>query len=115
MSHVMGTEIKLTDGIISSLSGYYNNKSYYQITAPIQPGNSGGPLFNQDGYLIGVVTSKLSDGDNVGYVLKSDVLMRFINRQGVSVANSTRVINSNLLADKVKVLKNSIVIIEAER
>ena len=43
----MGMDIKLTNGIISAKTGYQGDVSQYQISAPIQPGNSGGPLFDK--------------------------------------------------------------------
>ena len=48
----MGKDIKYSDGSISSINGFKGDKTSYQISAPIQPGNSGGPLFNFDGELI---------------------------------------------------------------
>jgi hypothetical protein len=62
---VMGNEIKLTNGIISSNSGFKGDVTTYQITVPLQPGNSGGPLFDSNGDLVGVVNSKLDVGENV--------------------------------------------------
>lgn len=56
---IQGLEPKLTNGIISSLSGLGDDRRYFQITTPIQPGNSGGPLFEADGTVIGVVTSTI--------------------------------------------------------
>ena len=49
--------IKITRGIVSSLSGVNNNYSMIQIDAPIQKGNSGGPIINSKGEVIGVATS----------------------------------------------------------
>ena len=43
----MGDEIKLTNGIISSRTGFMGNISNYQISIPVQPGNSGGPMFDE--------------------------------------------------------------------
>ena len=48
----MGSEIKVTDGIISSKTGFQGDVSTYQISAPIQPGNSGGPMFSKEGKLV---------------------------------------------------------------
>ncbi|MDE6689977.1 MAG: serine protease [Prevotella sp.] len=48
----MGNEIKLTTGVISSKTGFMGDVSLYQISAPIQPGNSGGPLFDNQGNLL---------------------------------------------------------------
>ncbi|MEI8205039.1 MAG: serine protease [Bacteroidota bacterium] len=74
----MGDEIKLTNGIISSRTGYQGDITSYQISAPIQPGNSGGPLFNSQGDLIGVVNAKLSGAENASYAIKSNYLTSLI-------------------------------------
>ncbi len=77
---IQGTEAKLTDGKVSSLSGIRNDQSSMQITVPVQPGNSGGALFNMSGEIVGIVTSKLSAAaalgtsgslpENVNYAVK---------------------------------------------
>ena len=56
-SHILGKEVKYTDGSISSLSGLQGDATFFQINVPIQPGNSGGPLVNADGDVVGVVTA----------------------------------------------------------
>lgn len=48
----------ITPGIISALAGPGNNSSLVQMTAPVQPGNSGGPLLNKKGKVVGVVVGK---------------------------------------------------------
>jgi hypothetical protein len=58
---ILGTEPKYTDGAISSLSGLAGEASLLQVTVPIQPGNSGGPLVNERGQVVGVVTSTASN------------------------------------------------------
>lgn len=55
LTATMGDEIKYTTGVISSKTGFQGDVSLYQISAPIQPGNSGGPLFDSKGNLIGIV------------------------------------------------------------
>jgi len=75
---LLGNEIKLTDGKVSSQSGFRGESKTYQISAPIQPGNSGGPLFNSDGNVVGIVSSKFTGGENVGYAIKSDYLVKFL-------------------------------------
>ena len=55
----MGVDPKLTDGVISKLSGLENDPASYQTTVPIQPGNSGGPLLNMRGEVVGVVRSMI--------------------------------------------------------
>lgn len=54
---LLGTSAKYTDGSISSLTGLQDAASVLQITVPVQPGNSGGPLMNEAGQVVGVITS----------------------------------------------------------
>jgi S1-C subfamily serine protease len=56
---VLGYEAKYSEGAISSLSGIQGAVSLIQTTVPIQPGNSGGPLSDESGHVVGVVTSIL--------------------------------------------------------
>jgi hypothetical protein len=81
----MGDEIKATDGIVSSNSGFRNDVRYYQISCPIQPGNSGCPLFNSKGEIIGLVTSGLTIGQNVGYALKSNYIIAFLRLNSIPI------------------------------
>jgi S1-C subfamily serine protease len=115
MISVMGSEIKLTDGIISSRSGYMNDKTIYQISSPIQPGNSGGPLFDIHGNLIGMTSSGITSLNNVGYAIKSTVISRFLSSCGVSKPNGTSASQQNSLPSKVKLLTQNIVSIIAIR
>lgn len=57
VTSVLGMEPKFTDGSISALSGAQGEASLLQITVPVQPGNSGGPLLNDQGHVVGIVTS----------------------------------------------------------
>lgn len=75
---ILGFESKVTDGIVNSLSGIQGDQRRVQISVPIQPGNSGGPLISSKGNVVGVVVSKLgtkymqATGDlpqNVGYAV----------------------------------------------
>lgn len=77
---IQGFSPKLTRGEISSLNGIGDDPRSWQISVPVQPGNSGGPLLDENGNLIGVVLAKLgpeaakATGDlpqNVGYAVKS--------------------------------------------
>ena len=78
---IMGKEIKITDGLINSKTGFKGDVKTYQISAPIQGGNSGGPLFNEDGDFVGVNSSGLTKevADNVGYSIKSNYVLNLIN------------------------------------
>lgn len=80
---IQGREPKLTDGRISSTSGIQDDPRIYQISVPVQPGNSGGPLLNMNGDVVGVVVSRLSaakmlkmgadEPQNVNYAMKISV------------------------------------------
>jgi S1-C subfamily serine protease len=74
MRSVLGDEIKLTDGIVSSKTGFKGDVTAYQITVPLQPGNSGGPLFSSSGAVVGIVNAKFQDGENVSYAIKANYL-----------------------------------------
>jgi S1-C subfamily serine protease len=84
---IMGRTPKLTDGIISAINGFRDDPGSYQISVPIQPGNSGGPLLNMAGEVVGVVASMLGVADgsaepqvfaNINYAIKVDVLRRML-------------------------------------
>jgi S1-C subfamily serine protease len=113
LTATMGDEIKLTTGVLSSKSGYQGNATQYQISAPIQPGNSGGPLFDKSGYVIGIINAKHSNADNVGYAIKSLYLQSLIEstNEKISTTNPANVA-SKTLSEKVKLLKHFIYIIE---
>lgn len=66
----MGTEAKYVDGKVSSKTGYNNSINSFQTSVPVQPGNSGGPLFNTKGELVGIINAKVEGADNVSYAIK---------------------------------------------
>lgn len=80
MTTTMGDEVKLTTGIVSSHSGFQGDKSQYQMSAPVQPGNSGGPLFDDNGNVIGIVSAKHTGAENVSYAVKASYLQALVNQ-----------------------------------
>lgn len=113
MVQTMGTEVKLTTGVVSSRSGYQGNRSQYQISAPIQPGNSGGPLFNDDGELIGIISAKHTEAENVGYGVKLDYLRRLADSVGGIELNQESKLTGLPLSDKCKSIIPFTVMIKA--
>ncbi|MBR4534400.1 MAG: trypsin-like peptidase domain-containing protein [Bacteroidaceae bacterium] len=115
LTSTMGEEVKLTDGIISSKSGFQGDVSLYQITAPIQPGNSGGPLFDKRGNVIGIVNAKHTGAENVGYAIKASYLSNLVESfESNQILPRNNSINKLELKDQVKVLRNYVYIIKCE-
>jgi len=82
--------MNFTNGLISALSGIDNDTSQFQMTAPIQPGNSGGPIVDKSGNLIGVVVSTLRQLEpsrpvpqNVNFGIKADTAVTFLRTNNV--------------------------------
>ena len=81
-------------GNVTALSGVANDSRFLQISAPVQPGNSGGPLLDRSGNVVGVVVAKLdalnvamATGDipqNVNFAIKGSVAAAFLNSQQVA-------------------------------
>jgi S1-C subfamily serine protease len=58
LTELLGEEVKFTDGVVSSTRGLGDNQNIFQMTVPIQPGNSGGPVVNYKGQIVGIATSQ---------------------------------------------------------
>lgn len=104
----------MTTGTLSSLSGMGGDTRYLQITAPVQPGNSGGPMLDSVGNLMGVVVSKLDairlakiTGDmaqNVNFAIHANVLRTFLDANSVDYdsASSDKPLAPTAIADKAR-------------
>jgi len=121
LSDVMGTNYKVTQGVVSSSSGIEDDIRFMQITAPIQPGNSGGPLFNSNGNIIGITTAQLNSEavgvniQNVNYAIKTLYLKTLLEM----LPNYTPQTGTNDLINKkteeqIEVLKNYVCLITVE-
>ena len=87
-STALGSELKVTSGNIAALTGFNNNIAELQLTAPVQPGNSGGPLLDDNGNVIGVIVSRLETSSeitddrpaqNVNFAIKSNMAKIFMD------------------------------------
>ncbi|NEV94196.1 trypsin-like peptidase domain-containing protein [Psychroflexus sp. YR1-1] len=119
LNNFMGENYKVTDGIISSLTGIADDVRYYQTTVPLQPGNSGGPLFNSSGNIIGITSSRLNgkaigiEVENVNYAIKISYLLNLYKMLPDSKKLDTTLTSSNeKLQDQVKILKDFICLIK---
>jgi len=94
LSGLLATTANLSVGNVSALAGLGDDSRYLQISAPVQPGNSGGPLLDASGHLVGIVTAKLDavriarfTGDvpqNVNFALKAEVARTFLDSKGIA-------------------------------
>jgi tetratricopeptide (TPR) repeat protein len=94
LSGLLATTANLTVGNVSALAGLLDDSRYMQISAPVQPGNSGGPLLDASGHVVGIVKSKLnalhvarSFGDipqNVNFAIKAEVARTFLDSKGIT-------------------------------
>ena len=75
----IGLEHTMTDGMVSSRR-VYEGKRYIQMSAPVSPGNSGGPVFDEHGDVIGVTVAKLW-GENLNLAIPIDVLKPMIKSE----------------------------------
>lgn len=114
---VMGSEIKFTDGKVSAKTGYQGDVSTYQTTTPIQPGNSGGPLFDYNGNLIGINSSGLSYqiADNVSYSIKTSYLKNLIDvlPENIEVPTDNS-IHELPLTEQIKIISEYVVLIKVK-
>lgn len=115
LAQMLSDGIKITMGNINSLIGVENDTRYFQISTPIQPGNSGGPLVDRSGNLVGINSSRLNDGyaiqksgsipQNVNFAIKSNILELFLQSRSITFEKDTEVVPVQLssadLAEKV--------------
>jgi uncharacterized protein len=86
---LLASEASVTTGAVSALAGIGNDARLLQVTVPVQPGNSGGPLLHLHGRVVGVVVGKLDavqiasvTGDipqNVNFAIKASVVRSFLH------------------------------------
>lgn len=131
--------VKVTKGVVSSLSGLGNNYSNLQIDASLQPGNSGGPIVNKKGNVVGVAVAKLdykkvieafnTIPENTNFGVKSSTLNQFLNANkvrssspkgsemsirdiGEKIEKATVYLDCWMTADKIQELKSKRVFFE---
>ncbi len=95
LSDLLGSAINVTAGMVSSLSGLDGDTRYFQFTAPLQPGNSGGPVLDATGRVMGIATAKLNDivtlklagtiPQNVNFALGNGAVLAFLHAAEVPV------------------------------
>ncbi len=89
LSYILGVKPRLNKGLISSTVGIKDHPNFVQISVEVQPGNSGGPLLNDEGQVVGMVQMSLDTGSvysktgqtpqNVNFAVKSQSLLDYLN------------------------------------
>jgi S1-C subfamily serine protease len=92
LAGILSSGLNVTTGAVSALAGIGDDRRRIQMTAPVQPGNSGGPLLDQSGNVVGVVVSKLAlsvlsiTGDipqNVNFAVSLGTLQAFLDANSI--------------------------------
>ncbi len=121
---IQGQAIKFTDGAISALTGIMDQPNTFQISVPVQPGNSGGPLIDSNGNAIGVVVAKLSARamlqtsgtlpENINYAVKSNYLRELLRAHKIpSPPNNSIKGRDKSFTDLASNLEDAVVLIIA--
>jgi S1-C subfamily serine protease len=97
LSGLLSDTGNFTNGNITSMAGMGNDSRLFQISAPVQPGNSGGPVLDRRGGVVAVIVSKLNamgvakqTGDvpqNVNFAIKSNVALGFVDGIGLQTSD----------------------------
>ncbi|GAC1480100.1 MAG: hypothetical protein NVS1B4_25110 [Gemmatimonadaceae bacterium] len=100
---LLAKQPSVTTGTVNALAGIYNDTHLLQMSAPVQPGSSGGPLFDASGNIVGIVVTKLNarvvaaeTGDipqNVNFAVKATVAQKFLEGQRVRYATAPATIH----------------------
>ena len=94
----LSDSVKITRGIVSSLSGINNNIGQIQIDAALQPGNSGGPVLNEKGEMIGIASAGLNKllmakeakyiPENVNFAVAAPIVVNILKNKKIKYSSS---------------------------
>jgi S1-C subfamily serine protease len=112
---ILGKEIKYTKGDVSALSGFQGDPTNYTLSLSIQPGNSGGPLFDFNGNLIGITNAKIisPDVDNVSYAIKNLYLKNLVDSSDykINLPTGTSLVGKPI-TEQLEILSNYVGLIK---
>lgn len=121
---LLAMDVNVSTGIVSALAGLRDDPTRLQISAPVQSGNSGGPLLDETGAVVGVVVSKLNalrvarlTGDvpqNINFAVKGEVAQGFLRAQGVVPVAAPPDAPRRRTADIVQAARAFTVLLECE-
>jgi TPR repeat protein/S1-C subfamily serine protease len=121
---LVSSSIKITSGIVSSVKGFNDNSSQFQIDAAVQPGNSGGPIYDKQGNVVGIVVAQLnkikmakasgSMPENTNFGIKGSTLRTFLESASIKL-NGLSAKNENSLEDVAQIASSSTLMINCVR
>ena len=90
--NLVSDQMKLTDGIVSATKGLDNDVSQFEISSVLRRGNSGGPIYDRKGNIVGVVVERfnVNNSDNVNFAIKGSTVKQFLSTHNVSTKWSNR-------------------------
>ena len=121
---IFSSSIKVTKGIVSASRGMGDDIGQFQIDAAVQPGNSGGPIYDENGNIVGVVVAQLnklnvakaigSMPENVNFGIKASTVRQFLTSSGLPTkwSNRSKSMSTKNLA---KIAKNQTVMVVCDR
>lgn len=127
LAGLLATSGNFTGGIVSALAGLDNDSRMLQISAPVQPGNSGGPLLDQSGAVIGVVVAKLNAlgvakvthdvPQNVNFAIKAAIATDFLKANNVvpRVSSNAKPLEQTEIAERAKSMSVRIVCADSKQ
>ena len=121
---IFSDTIKVTKGIVSANRGMGDDTGQFQIDAAVQPGNSGGPIYDENGNIVGVVVAQLNKlkvakaigslPENVNFGIKASTVRQFLNASGLPTKWSRRS-KSMSTRELAKIAKSQTVMVVCHR
>jgi len=120
LPNLLGTKPKLSEGIINSITGLDDDVRMFQISIPIQPGNSGGPLINTKGQVVGVVTSTINPftsillnrtiPQNINFAMKINYVNNLLNTLPEEAQLPSKKVSDDLTPAQIMLSTNQAVV-----
>jgi S1-C subfamily serine protease len=121
---IFSDTIKVTSGIVSAVRGMGDDSGQFQIDAAVQPGNSGGPIYDENGNIVGVVVAQLNKlkvakaigslPENVNFGIKASTVRQFLTSAGLPTKWSERS-RPMSTRDLAKIAKNQTLMVVCHR
>ena len=121
---IFSNTIKVTKGIVSAIRGIGDDSGQFQLDAAVQPGNSGGPIYDENGNIVGVVVAQLNKlkmaktigslPENVNFGIKASTVRSFLTSSGLPTKWSSRS-KSMSTKELAQIAKNQTVMVVCHR